>query len=341
VTGVSGITGLSPAISAAATTDRLVYTAFERGDYNLYRLDGEEELRGRPIEEAIAGVSPAVLPPQNRNAGLVTVLLSEPELGLADTLTFNGANYRPGLSLDFVSQPQLAAGADRYGAFLAGGISLFFSDMLGNRNLSTVFNINTANGNIARSSAFVVAYENRRSRWNWNAEAGQVPLVTRRFGPPVLVDPEQGIFRETEIREWQVNRQATVGFGYPLSRANRVEMSAGFLGIDFSNEVRTSFFTSTGVEVERNADPRSALPARSVAPGGRPHLHRSAGGLPSVHYARATDDVRLPHPAFRALRERCRGDVGRDRQQPRSGVREPPGALGSLPRVPFDHSRVQ
>jgi hypothetical protein len=252
VTGVSGITALSPAISSASGANRLVYTAFERGDYNLYRIDDLDELDGEPIEEAIAGVSPAVLPPQDRSPGLVSVLLDEPELGLADTLTFTGAAYSPGITLDFVSQPQLAAGADRYGAFLAGGISLYFSDMLGNRNLSTLFNINTANGNFLRSSAVVVGYENRRTRWNWNAEAGQIPLVTRRFG--LQVDNEQGVFVETELREWQVNRVANLGISYPINRANRVELTAGFQGIDFYNEVRTSLISFGGSELERSTE---------------------------------------------------------------------------------------
>jgi Tol biopolymer transport system component len=249
VTGVSGITALSPAISSASGANRLVYTAFERGDYNLYRIDGEEDLAGEPIEEAIAGVSPAMLPPQDRSPGLVSVLLDEPELGLADTLTFAGADYSPGITLDYVSQPQLAAGADRYGAFLAGGISLYFSDMLGNRNLSTLFNINTGNGNLLRSSALVVGYENRRTRWNWNAEIGQIPYVTRRFG--LQVDNANGVYVETELREWQVNRIATGGFSYPINRASRVEMTAGFQGIDFYSEVRTSELSFSGSELSR------------------------------------------------------------------------------------------
>ncbi len=249
VTGVSGITALSPAISSASAVNRLVYTAFERGDYNIYRIDEEAELEGQPIEEAIAGVSPAILPPQDRSPGLVSVLLDEPELGLADTLTFGTTAYRPGITLDFVSQPQLAAGADRYGAFLAGGISLYFSDMLGNRNLSTLFNINTANGNLLRSSALVVGYENRRTRWNWNAEIGQIPLVTRRFG--LQVDNANGVLIETERREWQVNRIATGGFSYPINRANRIEMTAGYQGIDFYNEIRTSQRSFSGTELSR------------------------------------------------------------------------------------------
>jgi len=249
VTGVSGITALSPAISSASASNRLVYTAFERGDYNLYRIDVPEDLLGEAIEEAIAGASPAMLPPQDRSPGLVSVLLDEPELGLADTLTFAGTAYRPGITLDYVSQPQLAAGADRYGAFLAGGISLYFSDMLGNRNLSTLFNINTANGNLLRSTAVVVGYENRRTRWNWTAELGQIPYISRRYA--IAFDDAQGVYIERERREWQVNRIATMGISYPISRANRIELTGGFQGIDFYNEVRTSILSLSGAEVSR------------------------------------------------------------------------------------------
>jgi Tol biopolymer transport system component len=249
VTGVSGITALSPAISSASASNRLVYTAFERGDYNLYRIDAPEDLEGEPIEAAIAGASPAMLPPQDRSPGLVSVLLDEPELGLADTLTFAGTGYSPGITLDYVSQPQLAAGADRYGAFLAGGISLYFSDMLGNRNLSTLFNINTANGSLLRSSAVVVGYENRRTRWNWTAELGQVPYITSRYG--IAFDEVQGVYIEQERREWQVNRIATLGISYPINRANRIELTGGYQGIDFYNEVRTSILSLSGAEVSR------------------------------------------------------------------------------------------
>jgi hypothetical protein len=245
-TGVSGITALSPAISAAAASDKLVYTAFEGGDYNLYAIDDPARLEGEPIEAAIAGVSPAMLPPQDRSAGLVSVLMDEPELGLADTLTFTADNYRPGLALDYVSQPQLAAGADRYGAFLAGGISLFFSDMLGNRNLGTVVNINTAAGDILRSSSLVVSYQNRRTRWNWGIEAGQVPFVTSQFR---LLDLGNGLFQQEELRQWQINRLVTTGVSYPFSRASRVEFGAGFQGIDFANEIRRTVFDSFGVQV--------------------------------------------------------------------------------------------
>jgi Tol biopolymer transport system component len=249
ITGVSGITATSPAISTASRADRLVYTAFEGGDYNLYVIDQETQLAGVPIEGTIEGVSPAVLPPQDRQPGLLTVMLDEPELGLQDTLTFTGAEYSAGLTLDYVSQPQVGAGVDRYGAFFAGGMSLFFSDMLGNRNLSTTLNVNTAMGNFLKSSALIVAYENRRTRWNWFVEGGQIPFVNIGFEASTSGGGE---YRETERRLWQVSRQLITGVAYPFSRASRFEVSGGYQNLDFSDERRiTTFDIVTGQVIDQ------------------------------------------------------------------------------------------
>ncbi|MBI1723214.1 MAG: PD40 domain-containing protein [Gemmatimonadetes bacterium] len=47
-TGISGITDLSPAISWARQADRLVFTYFEKGDYNVYAIDSPRSLKRDP-----------------------------------------------------------------------------------------------------------------------------------------------------------------------------------------------------------------------------------------------------------------------------------------------------
>lgn len=47
-TGISGITDLSPAISWARQADRLVFTYFEKGEYNVYAIDGPRSLKREP-----------------------------------------------------------------------------------------------------------------------------------------------------------------------------------------------------------------------------------------------------------------------------------------------------
>ncbi|MFQ5746776.1 MAG: peptidase S9 [Gemmatimonadota bacterium] len=269
-TGVSGITPLSPAMSVAAGASRLIYTVYEDGDYDLYEITSPEALRGVPLAGPIAGVSPAVLPPQDRQAGLVLSLLDEPTLGLVDTLTVTDSDYSSSLALDFVSQPTLGVGADRFGAFVGGGISLFFSDMLGNRNLSTFINVNSSTGNIAKSSVLVLGYENRRTRWNWGGEVGQIPLVTRGFTQGFTTLNGRDVFVDQEFRFFQVNRQAVLGVSYPFSRAQRVELSGGFRNIDFSSEVKQRVFDAASGQLisDQTIDlPSDTIPSINTAIG--------------------------------------------------------------------------
>ncbi len=261
-TGVTGITPLSPAISVASSGTKLVYTAYQLGNYDLYSLDDPAELVGIPIATAIPGVSPALLPPKDRSPGLLNVLLDEPELGLVDPVTFEIEDYSAGLSLDFVSQPQVGAGVDQFGTTFGGGVAMFFSDMLGNRNLTTILNVNTANGSLFRSSTFIVGYENRRTRWNWNILAGQVPFVTRRFGIR-QIGPE--LFEQVEELQWQINRQILTGVSYPFSRNLRWEVSAGFQNIDFANEIRSQIIDINGNIISDERVDFPADPALNLA----------------------------------------------------------------------------
>jgi WD40 repeat protein len=50
-TGVSGITPFSPALSWARQADRLAFSYYEDGDYNVYTVDNPRSLRRRPYQE--------------------------------------------------------------------------------------------------------------------------------------------------------------------------------------------------------------------------------------------------------------------------------------------------
>jgi Tol biopolymer transport system component len=49
-TGVSGITALSPALSSASGTDKIAYTVYEDGGYNIYTMDSGELLQGTRVD---------------------------------------------------------------------------------------------------------------------------------------------------------------------------------------------------------------------------------------------------------------------------------------------------
>ena len=48
-TGISGITALSPALSSAKDVDKIAFSVYERGDYNVYVVDSLEVLAGKPV----------------------------------------------------------------------------------------------------------------------------------------------------------------------------------------------------------------------------------------------------------------------------------------------------
>ncbi|MDX1390495.1 MAG: hypothetical protein R3344_15005, partial [Acidobacteriota bacterium] len=207
-TGVSGLTATSPAISVARTTGDMAFSVNKGGPFNfeIYVAEDPEVLAGVPAPDMLVDVDASIIPPRERVSTDHLALLQNARLGLADPITFDNEQYRSKLSLDYVSQPTLAFGASDYGVFFAGGASLFFSDLLGDKTLQTVLSVNTAFGDFFKSTALLAGYEDLSSRWNWAVVAGQVPFVTRSF--TFVSGDVQGrrvdVFREP--RYFEINR---------------------------------------------------------------------------------------------------------------------------------------
>ncbi len=79
LTGASGITALSPAMSYAG--GRLVFSAYENDGYNIYALDTAEQLAGEASVDLPRNA--AVLPPRSDPGGLVVEALQDRHLGVA------------------------------------------------------------------------------------------------------------------------------------------------------------------------------------------------------------------------------------------------------------------
>ncbi|MGH7578836.1 MAG: peptidase S9, partial [Gemmatimonadales bacterium] len=139
-TGVSGITETSPALSVAQGTGRVVFSVFGTDGYEIYALDSPEALAGRPVRKTAPG-RPGVLPPPDRSHSLLAGLLRDPG-HLPSVEEFTPKDYDAGLSLTYIGQPSLIAGSDQFGTYIGGGAALYFSDMLGNRNLVTALQVN-------------------------------------------------------------------------------------------------------------------------------------------------------------------------------------------------------
>jgi Tol biopolymer transport system component len=329
LTGVSGITALSPALSVAQ--GRVVFSAYEDDGYSIYSLDSPEQLAGQ--EPVQLPRNAAVLPPRRTGEGPIFAALQNERQGLppASAAAAPADEYKPKLTLDFAGQPTIGVGQDPFGTYAAGGISLVFSDMLGNHTLMTGAQVTN------RFDEFggTLLYLNRKKRWNWGAMIDQTPYVARGFEAGFTVVDGQEVYLEREYRFLQIDRSFTGLVSYPISRAQRIDFSGGARQIGFKQDITDRYFSPfTGQQIgeeetDLGSEPMINLGEASAAlvydtsisgitspiRGSRYRLEFSQSGG-SLTYSGVLADFRTYYMPFRpytfALRGMYYGRYGRD-----------------------------
>jgi hypothetical protein len=260
-TGVSGLTPLSPALSSASASSRLTFTAYQADRYALYSLDDAAKLAGQPVERGASASGSATLPPGERSYDQIVAMKRDVSYGLPSGSEFRLTPYHPKLALDYVSQPSIGVGMDRFGSYIGGGTSLRFSDMLGDHNMSLTFQANGGFSDIAALASYV----NLRSRLNWGAFLGQVPDVYSSYAAGYT---STGQYEEIDYIYRQINRQVGGMAAYPFSRAQRIEAMGGLRRVSFEQEIRTSLLDPmSGQLLDYQSEKSSLAPALNLAEG--------------------------------------------------------------------------
>jgi hypothetical protein len=227
-TGVSGITALSPALSVASGTGRLMFSVFENSGYTLYRLEAAEAV-GVPMQDegdvrAVAGLLPPVAPATSR----IAASLADPLAGLPEGEAWRVRDYSESLSLEYLGTPGVGVGFGGGGfgggTALYGGVVGYFGDMLRDKIVGA---------GIAAQGSFLdtggeLFYLDQSKRWAWALGASHVPYLTggillrdttfqlnngQTVGGQVLSQIEQRIFLD----------QVSGTLQYPLSQTRRFE----------------------------------------------------------------------------------------------------------------------
>ena len=234
-TGASGITATSPLLSVASNSGDLVYSAYHNGGYVFRRIKNEIDLAGTPLRASYAGIEPGALTGPERRSEMVSGLLENPNFGLQESVEHDVVDYSPRLTLDYIAPPSVGGGADQFGAFIYGGTSLLWSDMLGDFQLITGLQIN---GDF-RTIGAQLGYLNRKNRLNWGVIAQQTPLVYNAYAGGLSSINDEAVFVDQELRLKQTNRGISGIASYPFSTTQRIELSAGYSRISFSQELKT------------------------------------------------------------------------------------------------------
>ena len=238
VTGVSGITYLSPALSVSPQTGRVMFSVFERSGTNIYALDADRAV-GEPADPSMVVSRMAELPPLDPVDVFITAYLRDPQAGLPSSGAFPIAPYRSRLALDYLGQPTIGVAASSYGTALGGSIAAYFGEELGNRTVGVGLQ---GYGELADFGGQVF-YLDMENRWNWAISAGHFPYLTGYTQARGSTREIEGqtyattIFDQIRIRTFQDQLSGTVQ--YPFSTTRRLEFSLGGTKIYYSTNVRS------------------------------------------------------------------------------------------------------
>ena len=236
-TGVSGITGMSPTISVAREAGTLLFSVFDNAQFHVYSLQaGEADAGGETVVASSSPQPGRLLPPAvPSRSSRIAGYLADPIMGLVPTGTYlaeNAVEYDSSLSLDYVGQPSIGIGTDRFGNYAAGGASAFFSDMLGNRTLGMMV-LATGTFKDIGGQAF---YVNQAKRLNWGVNGGRIPY---RQGFAFQELNADGSVNVTQVLQRIFVSQANLMGAYPFSTTRRVEANIGVQRISFDLEEMT------------------------------------------------------------------------------------------------------
>lgn len=127
-----------------------------------------------------------------------------------------------------------------------GGIGLFFSDMLGDHNLTVVAQ---ANGTFKDVGA-QVAYLNQGHRLNYGGYAGHVPILYSYYSP-WQQDPTTGNLYWEQIKQRIFIDQVQGIASYPFTMSRRLELSLGATRYGVDIEVDRYIYSDFGIQRER------------------------------------------------------------------------------------------
>jgi Tol biopolymer transport system component len=271
-TGVSGVTGTSPAISVARLNGRVLFSVFDKAGFHISALSADkaigelvddprrvvQEMDGSAadtIAPKIPARSAAILPSDGRGVeSAVSDYLADSDRGLPSDSVVTDRSYRTAFRLAGIGQPSVGVGhSSLLGTQFSGGASAYFSDMLGNQSIGVAL---MASGQL-RDIGGQVQYLNTARRWNWGVGVGRTPVVY-----------SYGAYTNTGV-EYQLYHvaidNASLIAQYPLSQTRRIEFSTGYTHYGYSIQSIQQGFDGSSNQRDLAAPPGLGLSQASVA----------------------------------------------------------------------------
>ncbi|MBX2816520.1 MAG: hypothetical protein KTR24_10995 [Saprospiraceae bacterium] len=253
LTGVSGITKFSPALTISKKGTSMLYTHYYGSDYNIYRAR-PESLNPIAVDPDDVTHAAALLPPGMSNeVDLVNPALYDLDnKEMVTASDIEEVNYQAKFKLDYLSGGG-GVGVGTSTSFgtstgLVGGVSGLFSDILGNNK---IFGTLALNGEIQDFGGQVM-WLNTKGKIGYGASLSHIPF---RFGQSFFDGIDTLQFNNggqvlAENWEIQVSRifrdEARLFAQMPFSSTTRVEVGTGFSRYSSRSDIFDNFYDGFG-----------------------------------------------------------------------------------------------
>lgn len=271
MTGISGITSYSPAISIARGTGQLAYNYFYGDKYHIYAAT-DQMFSAVEFDKSYHNYEASTLPPANisNNANKIDVTIYEPEkntrIGVEQ---IKETKYKPKFKLDYISNnASIGVSTGLYRNNLGGSVNMIFSDMVGNNQIYSSLSLN---GEIYDFGG-QVAYLNQGGKLKWGGAVSHIPYLTGgMFLASDTLQYEDSVLPVTNLiidyfRIFEDNISLFVS--YPLSQTRRFEATASTSWYNYRIDRYNNYYLENGVPIGGD---REKLPA----PGGRNYQQMS------------------------------------------------------------------
>ncbi len=256
LTGISGISPLSPAMSVARENDEICYSHFYNGKYSIYSADTMEftPVSVDPLQVHLAA---STLPPFNSavegivDAGLV------PDSTQTDYVC-RTVPFRRKFKLDYISNIGMGMSAGQFGTGLAGGIEMLFSDITGTNMLYAALSLN---GEIYDFGG-QVSYVKQRKYLAWGVTLAHIPMSWGAYGYDTLVaniDGQDRVLHDYQLVQYRLF-QSSAGLlaQFPISKTQRFELSTGLQRYSYRIDIYSNYYLGNfyyGSDRHRNVSP--------------------------------------------------------------------------------------
>ncbi len=227
LTGISGMTPLSPAFSHSPDKDLFAYSYYFDGKYSVFTATPADFI-SEEVYPMMVDFTAGTLPPLNRAvAGIIDKNISK-RMGQPETPvdSFKVVRYRPKFRLDYISNAGIGISTSQMGTGMAGGVEMLFSDIVG----GNLFHVGLAlNGEIYDFGG-QVTYINQKRRVIWGTTVSHIPFSYGQYGFSSGQANINGNWYEVDTISLYYLRTFETAIGgmaqFPLSQTRRFELGA-------------------------------------------------------------------------------------------------------------------